>query len=352
MKKLLPLILAVLVLLLGVPAFAYTNDAWEDFARRNNLSNGQYPPYQTKSGYDITLVCMPTPIPQTQPDRDPVTRIEISWTWNHDLGGYFLAVTHIHNSGKRSHRIAQYDNLEFAVKSGEHTWLFQWAGRNVEAHKMYIVGVIEKAAEASKTYWSYTEYASKFSDPQYKEVIAKASCDGSPQATNPQVVENQPSQPNVAAQELTFSQLPKEARNLVDEVRNRCKEAEPDMKLDYEMSGIQVYDLNGDGSRDIFIDDGELCGGLRIAGGNCSNRGCDMTIFKEISRGQWRQIFQEHLHAKFIAIDWETMRFQLMVASIYAGDPRCQPHKEYTSGHSCNLIVTFRNNRWNWQKIP
>jgi hypothetical protein len=39
------------------------------------------------------------------------------------------------------------------------------------------------------------------------------------------------------------------------------------------------------------------------------------------------------------------------IQSAAAGDPRCQPRKEYTSGHSCNLIVTFKNNRWNWQKI-
>ena len=58
-------------------------------------------------------------------------------------------------------------------------------------------------------------------------------------------------------------------------------------------------------------------------------------------------------YAKFLAIDWEKMRLQLMVVSIYAGDPRCQPDpkKEYTSGRSCNLIVTYRHNEWNWQLI-
>ena len=154
------------------------------------------------------------------------------------------------------------------------------------------------------------------------------------------------------AQELsTFNQLPKEVRDLAIDVRNQCKDLEPEMKLNDEMSGIQIFDLSGDGARDIFVDNEELCGGLRLAGGNCSNRGCDMTIYKEISKGRWRKIFNEHLHAKFLAIDGETGRFQLMVASIYAGDPRCQPRKEYTSGHSCNLIVTFHNNGWNWQKI-
>ena len=157
--------------------------------------------------------------------------------------------------------------------------------------------------------------------------------------------------PLEAQQISTFNQLPKEVRDLATEVRNQCKEVEPDMKLVDEMSGIQIYKLDNDGSRDIFVDNEELCGSLRIAGGNCSNRGCDMTIFKEVSKGRWQKIFHEHLHAKFLAIDDETMRFQLMVASIYAGDPRCQPRKEYTSGYSCNLIVTFHNNKWNWQKI-
>ena len=57
-----------------------------------------------------------------------------------------------------------------------------------------------------------------------------------------------------------------------------------------------------------------------------------MTIYKEVSRGQWRKIFSEHLHAKFLAIDWERMRLQLIVAAIYAGDKRCHPapNKDYT----------------------
>jgi hypothetical protein len=94
----------------------------------------------------------------------------------------------------------------------------------------------------------------------------------------------------------------------------------------------------------------QLCG-VHMAGANCSNRGCDMSIYKEISKGSWRKTFHEHLYGKFLAIDWERMHLQLMVASIYAGDPRCQPipNKEYTSGKSCNLIVTYRNN--NWDKV-
>ena len=91
-----------------------------------------------------------------------------------------------------------------------------------------------------------------------------------------------------------------------------------------DMQGIQILDLKGDGSRDIFVDNEGLCGD-HIAGVNCSNRGCDMIVYKEISRGHGRKIFNEHLYSKYLAINWDAMRLQLMVASIFAGDPRCQP---------------------------
>jgi hypothetical protein len=155
---------------------------------------------------------------------------------------------------------------------------------------------------------------------------------------------------STAQEIMNFNQLPNEVRDLAIDVRKQCKDLEPEMNFT-DMQGIQILSLTGDNSRDIFVDNEDLCG-EHIAGANCSNRGCDVTIYKEVSKGHWQKIFHEHLYAKFLAIDWETMRFQLMVASIFAGDPRCQPRKEYTSGYSCNLIVTFKNNRWNWQKIP
>ena len=119
-----------------------------------------------------------------------------------------------------------------------------------------------------------------------------------------------------------------------------------------DMQGINILDLKGDGSRDNVVDNEGLCGS-HMAGANCSNRACDMSIYKETSKGQWRKIFNEELYDKFLAIDWDKMRLQLMVVLIYAGDPRCQPNpaRDYTSGRSCNLIVTYRNNKWNWQLI-
>lgn len=158
---------------------------------------------------------------------------------------------------------------------------------------------------------------------------------------------------SVAQSNLQFQQLPREIREHAAEVRRACKAENPDFELRNDMQGIEVLSLKGDGASDIIVDNEWLCNG-QMPGGNCSNRGCDLRIYKEVVRGQWRKVFEEHLHAKYLTIDYERVRLQLIIASIYAGDPRCKPNpnKNYTSGMSCNLIVTYRDDRWNWQKIP
>ena len=106
---------------------------------------------------------------------------------------------------------------------------------------------------------------------------------------------------------LGFQQLPREIRQHAMEVRKSCKELVGENRTFDDMQGIQIVDLKGDGSRDIIVDNEGLCGS-HMAGANCSNRGCDVRIYKEISRGAWRKIFEEHLYAKHFAIDWNTMR--------------------------------------------
>lgn len=157
--------------------------------------------------------------------------------------------------------------------------------------------------------------------------------------------------PALAQPAMEFRQLPMEVRDLAAETRQSCKQEDADMSFN-DMQGIQVISLNGDGARDIVVDNEGLCG-AHMAGANCSNRGCDLTIYKEISRSQWKLVFKEHLYEKFLAIDWKTMRLQLLIAAIFAGDPRCQPdpRKNYSSGESCNLIVTYKADRWNWNLI-
>jgi hypothetical protein len=67
---------------------------------------------------------------------------------------------------------------------------------------------------------------------------------------------------------MSFNQLPKEVRDLAVEVRKQCKENNSEMTFN-DMQGIEVLDLNGDGSHDIVVDNEGLCG-EHIAGANCS----------------------------------------------------------------------------------
>jgi hypothetical protein len=148
-----------------------------------------------------------------------------------------------------------------------------------------------------------------------------------------------------------YDQLPQEVRNTVRDIRNSCKEDNPDFKPYAIDQGITIVDLDGSGSRDIMLDAENVCDGAH-AGANCSNRGCDLAIWKQTGKTSWKKIFKEHLHRKFISLS-EDSRFQLMAISIYAGDLRCKPDpkRNYTSGQSCDALVSYRNGSWIWQKI-
>jgi hypothetical protein len=78
-----------------------------------------------------------------------------------------------------------------------------------------------------------------------------------------------------------------------------------------------------------------------------------MIIYKEIRPNQWRKIFDEHLYEKHFVFDPSYSRLQMMIVGIYAGDARCKPNRKvfYPTSKSCNLIVTYKNEKWNWSPI-
>jgi hypothetical protein len=157
--------------------------------------------------------------------------------------------------------------------------------------------------------------------------------------------------PSFAEDNFSYQDLPADVRALVEDVRDRCK-VQPDYKLYSAMDGIRIIHLNGDTARDILVDNEELCGGIRSAGLNCTNRGCDLTIWKEIGPRRWRQVFQDHLYQKFISVD-ENDWFAAIVASIYAGSKECHPPPgaEFTSGRSCDVIIRYKHGEWKYERL-
>ncbi|MEZ5850920.1 MAG: hypothetical protein R3D68_09775 [Hyphomicrobiaceae bacterium] len=145
--------------------------------------------------------------------------------------------------------------------------------------------------------------------------------------------------------------VPAPVRQHVQSVLRSCLEYDRKAGPAMETSGIQAIDLTGKGRRAILVDNVHLCRG-HMAGANCSNRGCDLRIWEQHPDGTWKLTFNEHAHDKFVSLDRDTNKFQFMAISIYAGDPRCEPDqgRDYTSGQSCDLLVTYEKGRWHWRR--
>ncbi len=74
---------------------------------------------------------------------------------------------------------------------------------------------------------------------------------------------------------LRFEELPTEVRSHINKIRQACKwqeELDPDFSPYDFMQGVTVIDLDGDGSRDLMVDNEHICNG-RLIGGTCSNSG-------------------------------------------------------------------------------
>jgi len=150
---------------------------------------------------------------------------------------------------------------------------------------------------------------------------------------------------------IRYEQLPVDLRKYVDDIHRHCKENDENSQPKDRMQGISLIDLDGHGSKDLMVDAERLCT-TWIPGGNCSNRGCDLQIWKQIDRRTWRSIFDEHVSRKFISLSEQNV-LQLMALSIWAGSPHCEPvaGKTYTSGQSCDAIVRYMHGSWLWKKI-
>jgi hypothetical protein len=144
-------------------------------------------------GYYFSLQCTPTPIPQSQADRDPVVQIDITWDYDERRNWVTLEVNHTHYSGHVSARSQQYTNFKFQSPpfAGTHRsinwdfWDFTWSGTNRVAPNMYIVGVVE-LAKRDVNVWTYQEFAKGLNDRRYNELISNSTCTQNINNTHPE----------------------------------------------------------------------------------------------------------------------------------------------------------------------
>jgi hypothetical protein len=149
--------------------------------------------------------------------------------------------------------------------------------------------------------------------------------------------------------QIEYERLPQEVKAELQEIRKSCKELDPEFVPHSIDQGIDIVKL--DGSTAIILNAEYVCNS-RMAGGNCTNHECDLKIWKQTGKTSWKKIFDEPLYRSFISID-ENNRLKLIAASIYAGDSRCKPNpkKDYPYAQSCDVLITYRNNDWIWNKI-
>jgi hypothetical protein len=142
---------------------------------------------------------------------------------------------------------------------------------------------------------------------------------------------------------MQYQQLPPEIRKHADDIHRACKEQDDQSQPHDLMQGITVLDLDGNGARDLLVDDESLCNSA-IKGGNCSNRGCDLKIWKQTGQRSWQVIFDQHVSQKFISTN-EKGRLNVMALSIYAGsdgNSQCKPEQ---GSKYCDALVRYKNGK-------
>lgn len=151
--------------------------------------------------------------------------------------------------------------------------------------------------------------------------------------------------------DFRYQDLPPEIRTHIEGIRASCKEGMPEFRPYSEMDGVTILDLDGNGHQDVMVDNEWLCEGSQH-GYNCTNRGCDLKIWKQVAPQRWQKIFDDHLYRKFISVT-DDGRLAAIAASIWAGSKECHPPrgKEFTSGVSCDVLIHYRGGRWRYDRI-
>lgn len=153
-----------------------------------------------------------------------------------------------------------------------------------------------------------------------------------------------------AEDQFAAGDLPPEARETIAETRKICREVYPEMQLYDGLEGISFVSVEGLGDV-VMVDNEHICGNIRTAGVNCTNRGCDLAIWGKGKNG-WKKLFEDHLYQKFISVR-DGDRLVAIVASIYAGSPQCKPKPgaEFTSGQSCDVVIRYRRGGWQYELL-
>jgi hypothetical protein len=158
---------------------------------------------------------------------------------------------------------------------------------------------------------------------------------------------------------ILLDRIPVEEKNSIAAAREECKKAGAWPEDDYKGytrsnldMGLMEIDLNGDKSLDILISYERICNNNIVHGGNCSNRGCDLVIYKQVGQNKWTKVFSEHARFGFlVSLDYHD-RFRLLAVSIVGGNKQCVAQKLPASAHMyCDALVSWAGQRFVFRPI-
>jgi hypothetical protein len=131
---------------------------------------------------------------------------------------------------------------------------------------------------------------------------------------------NKPAVAETTEQRL-FYLLPRDTQKTILEFRSSCRDKEKLIGWN-EDKRLRDIDLNGDGSRDIFVDWEKVACGEKGYSLNTTG-GFDVEIYKQVGR-TWKKVFSENVGEYFLSLTYER-RLKLLAVSVLGGNSFCKP---------------------------
>jgi formylglycine-generating enzyme required for sulfatase activity len=236
------------------------------------------------------------------------------------------------------------DCVLFAARSGDYE-LTQFSMRAAER---LIFGYTDDADDGM---WTREEGSDeRFNSMGFRVAVSldDKSWDKMAGASAPEVKEAAVAPPKASDGGLQYDYLPRAVKSYVEEVRNSCRDYDPNGVPADRMSGIRPISL-ADGTPALLIENETLCSD-HYSGANCSNRGCDVVVMVEGDNG-WKDSFHEHLYDDSFDIGADG-KLNSIAATIYAGDPHCDPdpNTKFESSDSCDVTIHYENKDWVWKQ--
>jgi uncharacterized protein YraI len=157
------------------------------------------------------------------------------------------------------------------------------------------------------------------------------------------------------AEATILSSLPADVQEEIKSMRDACRENSSRTLDIYDDSGLMSFSLPG-GAKGIMVDDGEVCGGERIKGGNCTTGGCAVNVYVKFGN-VWRKAISGRNEA-FLSMD-ESDRFKALVISLYGDDRNCPRRAANIRAHGstawkhgqCDVIVRWSGSGFTYRLL-